>query len=294
MPPIKKAVIPAAGWGTRFLPATKSQPKEMIPVVDKPTIQYVVEEAVAAGIDDIIIITGRWKRAIEDHFDRSVELEHHLRDKGKLEDLKEMQRISDMADIHYIRQKEQRGLGDAIACARKHVDGGPFAVLLGDDIIISKVPAIKQLMDVHEKYDGANIVALERHKGADISKYGAIRGNLVADRTYKIEQMVEKPTPVNAPSDLAVMGRYVLTPEIFDQIGKLSPGVGGEIQITDAISKLAEQGKVYGYEFMGKRYDIGSKIDYLKATIELALAREDLGGELRTYLKGITRPPKSF
>ena len=262
--------------------------------MDKPTIQYVVEEAVASGIDDIIIITGRGKRAIEDHFDRSVELEHYLKEKGKLEDLAEIQRISDMADIHYIRQKEQRGLGDAIACAKKHVEGGPFAVLLGDDIIISKVPATKQLIEIHEKHDGANVVALERHKGADISKYGAIKGKQVAERTYRIETMVEKPTPVNAPSDLAVMGRYILRPEVFDFIDKLSPGIGGEIQITDALSAMAANGNVFGYEFIGKRYDIGSKIDYLKATIELALAREDLGGELRTYMKGYTKPPKGF
>ena len=282
---ITKAVIPAAGWGTRFLPATKSQPKEMIPVVDKPTIQYVVEEAVASGIDDIIIITGRGKRSIEDHFDKSFELEHYLKTKGKLKELQEMEKISDMADIHYIRQKEQRGLADAIACAKKHVEGGPFAVLLGDDIIVSKVPCTKQLVQVHERYDEANVVALERLKGPELYRYGVIEGKKVADRTYKVKSMVEKPTKEKAPSDLAVMGRYILRPEIFDLISKLKPGLGGELQITDAISEIASKGQVYGYEFLGKRYDIGNKSDYIKATIELALGREDLGKELREYLK---------
>jgi UTP--glucose-1-phosphate uridylyltransferase len=281
---VLKAVIPAAGWGTRFLPATKSQPKEMIPVVDKPAIQYVVEEAVASGIDDIIIITGRGKRSIEDHFDKSFELEHYLRSKGKLKDLEELERISDMADIHYIRQKEQLGLADAIACARKHVEGGPFAVLLGDDIIVSKVPCTKQLIQVHEKYGQASVVALERQRGPELSRYGVIKGKAVAQRTYKVSAMVEKPKKEQAPSDLAVMGRYILRPEVFDFIDTLKPGIGGELQITDAISGMASKGKVYGYEFLGKRYDIGNKSDFLKATIELALGRKELGAELREYL----------
>jgi UTP--glucose-1-phosphate uridylyltransferase len=284
-----KAVIPAAGWGTRLLPATKSQPKEMLPVVDKPTIQYVVEEAVESGIDDIIIITGRWKRAIEDHFDMSAELEHFLEKKGKKELVEEMQRISRMAEIHYTRQKMQRGLADAIACARKHVQDGPFAVLLGDDIIVSKVPCIKQLIDAHENNDGAAVVALERHSGPEISRYGAIKGNEISNRTYHVEYMVEKPKPEDAPSDLAVMGRYVLTPEIFDYIDKLEPGVGGELQITDAISKMASKRKVIGYLYEGRRYDIGSKLDWIKATIELALGRDDIKDELKAYLKEMSK-----
>lgn len=280
-----KAVIPAAGWGTRLLPATKSQPKEMLPVVDKPTIQYVVEEAVDSGIDDIIIITGRWKRAIEDHFDRSVELEHFLEQKGKKDLIKEMEQISRMADIHYTRQKLQRGLADAIYCAKKHVESGPFAVLLGDDIISSKVPCIKQLIDVFEKRKCDAVVALERHSGPEISRYGAIKGKEIAARTYEVEHMVEKPRPEDAPSDLAVMGRYVLSPRIFDHIERLEPGFGGELQITDAISALAKDGKVLGYEYEGKRYDIGSRLDWLVASIELALEREDVGPQLRKYLK---------
>jgi UTP--glucose-1-phosphate uridylyltransferase len=288
MSQVKKAVIPAAGWGTRLLPATKAQPKEMLPVVDKPAIQYVIEEVVASGIDDIIIITGRWKRAIEDHFDRSLELERFLGSKGKTEELKELERISEMASIHYIYQSSQRGLADAIACARKHVEGGPFAVLLGDDIIVSKVPCTKQLIKIHERNGGATVVALERHKGADISHYGVIKGQKVADRTYRIEHMVEKPRPNKAPSQLAVMGRYILRPEIFDFIDDLEPGHGGELQITDALSKMAGTGVVYGYEFHGKRYDIGSKVGYVKATLELALARKDIGKEIRAHMKGLT------
>jgi len=283
-----KAVIPAAGWGTRLLPATKSQPKEMLPVVDKPTIQYVVEEAVASGIDDIIIITGRWKRAIEDHFDMSAELEHFLAHKGKDRLVEEMQQISRMAEIHYTRQKLQKGLADAIYCAKKHVQDGPFAVLLGDDIIHSKVPCIRQLMDAHDRNDGAPVVALERHTGPEISRYGVMEGEKISDRTYRVRTMVEKPPPEKAPSDLAVMGRYVLTPEIFDHIDDLEPGVGGELQITDAISNMASERLVVGYEFEGKRYDIGSKLDWLIASIELALVRDDIGDELRAYLKDLS------
>lgn len=284
-----KAVIPAAGWGTRLLPATKSQPKEMLPVVDKPTIQYVVEEAVASGVDDIIIITGRWKRAIEDHFDRSAELEHFLEAKGKKDLVEEMDRISRMADIHYTRQKRQRGLADAINCARKHVQDGPFVVLLGDDIIVSEVPCIRQLMDTFERHACSAVVALERHSGPAISRYGAIKGKEIAARTYQIEHMVEKPRPEDAPSDLAVMGRYVLTPDIFDHIDALEPGVGGELQITDAISNMAVESTVLGFEYEGKRYDIGSKLDWIKATVELALARDDIGEELKAYLNDLCK-----
>jgi UTP--glucose-1-phosphate uridylyltransferase len=285
MTSIKKAVIPAAGLGIRFLPATKSQPKEMLTIVDKPAIQYVVEETVASGIKDIIIITGRGKRAIEDHFDHTVELDLYLERTGKKVLLEEMERISHMADIHYIRQKHQHGLADAIACAKDHVGDEPFAVLLGDDIVVSKVPCIKQLMRTYNAHKKASIVALERHDQSDIGRYGVIKGRKVANRTYKVDYMVEKPKPARAPSNLAVVGRYILTPEVFDHIEKLTPGVGHELQLTDALAMMAKKGKVYGYEYQGRRYDIGNKIDYLKANIEIALDREDLGKELKGYLK---------
>jgi UTP--glucose-1-phosphate uridylyltransferase len=282
-----KAVIPAAGMGTRLLPATKAQPKEMLPVVDKPTIQYVIEEAVGSGIDDILIITGRWKRAVEDHFDRAVELENLLEQKGRTDLLENIQRISQMADIHYIRQKELRGLGDAIYCAKKHVDGEPFAVLLGDDIIHSRVPCTKQLLDIHEKKK-ASVIALERHDDETISRYGVVDVEKVSEEVWKIRHMVEKPKREDAPSDLAVMGRYILVPEIFDYIEKTKPGVGGEVQITDAISALAKDADVYGCLYEGKRYDIGGKLDWIIATIELALGRDDVGPELRAYLKDLS------
>lgn len=282
---IKKAVIPAAGLGIRFLPATKSQPKEMLTLVDKPAIQYVVEETVASGIRDIIIITGRGKRAIEDHFDHSPELEQYLERSGKKELLQEMETISHMAEIHYIRQKHQNGLGDAIACAKDHIGDEPFAVLLGDDIVVSKVPCIKQLIGAYNSHKRSSIVALERHGPSDIGRYGVIKGRQVAKRTYKVQYMVEKPKPRKAPSDLAVMGRYILTPDIFDCIAKLKPGIGNEIQLTDALSMMAKKGKVYGYEYQGRRYDIGNKLDYIRANIELALERKGLGNELEEYLK---------
>jgi len=287
--PRMKAVIPAAGWGTRFLPATKAQPKEMLPVVDRPTIQYVVEEAVAAGIDDLIIITGHWKRAIEDHFDRGYELESLLKAKQKKELLSEIYQIINMADIHYIRQKEQKGLGDAIYCAKKHIMGEPFAVLLGDDIIASQVPCTRQLMDVHVR-TGASVIALERQGKANISRYGVISGKPVegeGGRLWKIDDMVEKPPADKAPSDLAIMGRYILTPEIFECLKNAKPSVAGEIQITDAILRLhTEMGQdIYGYIFEGKRYDIGSKIDWIKANIELALKRPEFKEELTTFIK---------
>jgi len=285
MTTVRKAVIPAAGLGIRFLPATKSQPKEMLTLVDKPAIQYVVEETVASGIKDIIIITGRGKRAIEDHFDHSVELDLYLERTGKKELLDEMERISHMADIHYIRQRHQHGLADAIACAKDHIGDEPFAVLLGDDIVVSKVPCIKQLIKTYNAHKGTSIVALERHDRSDIGRYGVIKGRKVADRTYKVQHMVEKPRPAKAPSNLAVVGRYILTPEVFDHIERLSPGVGGELQLTDALSRMAKKGKVYGYEYEGRRYDIGDKLDFIKANIELALDREDLGGRLRGYLE---------
>ena len=280
-----KAVIPAAGLGTRFLPATKAQPKEMLPVYNKPTIQYVVEEAVASGIDDILIITGKGKRSIEDHFDRSFELEYSLRNCGKMDYLVEVEAISEMADIYYVRQKQQKGLGDAIHCAKKHIDGQPFAVLLGDTISQSKVPCTKQLLDVHEKYN-ASAIAIERVPYDKIERYGIIKGQKVEDSVYKIEDMVEKPRPEDAPSDLAITGRYVLESEIFDHIEEVPPGVGGEIQLTDAMRQLDN---IYGHIFDGKMYDIGNNVEWLKSSLEIALQDPEVNGELREYLRNILK-----
>ena len=280
-----KAVIPAAGLGTRFLPATKAQPKEMLPVYNKPTIQYVVEEAVASGIDDILIITGKGKRSIEDHFDRSFELEYSLRNCGKMDYLVEVEAISEMADIYYVRQKQQKGLGDAILCAKKHIDGQPFAVLLGDTITQSTVPCTQQLLDVHEKYD-SSAIAIERVPRDKIERYGIIKGQQVEDSVYKIEDMVEKPRPEEAPSDLAITGRYVLESEIFDHIENVPPGVGGEIQLTDAMRRLDD---IYGHIFNGKMYDIGNNVEWLKSSLEIALQDPEVNDELREYLKNILK-----
>jgi UTP--glucose-1-phosphate uridylyltransferase len=280
-----KAVIPAAGLGTRFLPATKAQPKEMLPVYNKPTIQYVVEEAVASGIDDILIITGKGKRSIEDHFDRSFELEHSLRNCGKMDYLEEVEAISEMADIYYVRQKKQMGLGDAILCAKNHVDGQPFAVLLGDTISQAQVPCTKQLMDVYEKYN-ASAIAIERVPQDKIERYGIIKGQQVENSVYRIEDMVEKPHPSEAPSDLAITGRYVLDCDIFDHIENVEPGVGGEIQLTDAMKQLDE---IYGQIVDGKIYDIGNNVEWLKSSLEIALQDPDVNGELRDYLKNILK-----
>lgn len=275
-----KAVIPAAGLGTRFLPATKAQPKEMLPVFNKPTIQYVVEEAVSSGIDDILIITGKGKRTIEDHFDRSFELELSLRSSGKIEALKEIEAISDMADIYYVRQKKQKGLGDAISTAKNHIDGEPFAVLLGDTIAQSNVPCTKQLMDIFYKYE-ATTIAVEKVPEEKIERYGIINGSYISDSVYKIEDMVEKPSISEAPSNLAITGRYILVPEIFDYIKEVEPGVGGEIQLTDAMKSLDES---YGYVFEGKIYDIGNTFEWLKSSIEIALTDDNVKYELRQYL----------
>lgn len=275
-----KAVIPAAGLGTRFLPATKAQPKEMLPVFNKPTIQYVVEEAVSSGIDDILIITGKGKRSIEDHFDRSFELEYFLQNSGKTNYLNEVESISEMADIYYVRQKKQKGLGDAISCAKKHIDGEPFAVLLGDTIAKSEIPCTKQLMDVHEKYE-STVIAIEEVPDEKVERYGIIKGNKMDDFIYKIEDMVEKPKLEDAPSNLGIIGRYILAPEIFDYINEIPPGVGGEIQLTDALRLFNES---YGCIFNGKLYDIGNTVDWLKSSIEIALEHDDVKEELRQYL----------
>ena len=283
-----KVVIPAAGLGTRFLPATKAQPKEMLPVVDRPAIQYVVEEAVASGMTDIIIITGRGKRAIEDHFDKSYELEHRLRESGNKEDLEEVQRIASMADIFYIRQKEQLGLGHAILCAKKHVGNEPFAVMLGDDIVVNDHPCIGQLVDVHED-TGCSVVGVERVPKSKISRYGVIKGKKVRDNIYKIEDLIEKPSPEEAPSDLAIIGRYVFQPEIFTYLERIGLGKGGEYQLTDAMRLLCHKKGMYGLRFMGRRFDIGSKADWIRATVELSLERPEIAKDLRPALEKIFR-----
>jgi len=279
-----KAVIPAAGLGTRFLPATKAQPKEMLPLVDKPAIQYVVEEAVSSGIKEILIITGRGKRAIEDHFDKSFELEYALKRAGKTEELKKVQEISNMAHIHFIRQKEQRGLGDAILCAKEFVGNEPFAVLLGDDITMDRTPCTKEIIDVFNKYK-KSVVCVEEIPKENLHKYGVIKGKNIENNVYLIENLVEKPLPRKAPSNLAMLGRYVLTSDVFDCIKKTKPGINNEIQLTDALNILKKNQDIYAYEFKGKRYDIGTKIDWLKANIALSLQRNDLKDELIAYLK---------
>ncbi|MCK0470251.1 UTP--glucose-1-phosphate uridylyltransferase GalU [Halalkalibacter sp. APA_J-10(15)] len=283
---VRKAIIPAAGLGTRFLPATKAQPKEMLPIVDKPTIQYIVEEAVAAGIEDIIIVSGRGKRAIEDHFDKSYELEETLAHKEKYEMLKEVQSISNIANIHYIRQKEPKGLGHAIACASRFIGDEPFAVLLGDDIVESDTPCLKQLIDVYNRYH-SSVVGVQPVADEDVSKYGIIapKGNEIEEHVIHVETLVEKPKPAEAPSNFAIMGRYVLRPEIFDILAKLEPGAGNEIQLTDALVKLNQQQAVLACEFTGKRYDVGDKLGFIQATIDFALNRDDLRDDVLKYIE---------
>jgi UTP--glucose-1-phosphate uridylyltransferase len=285
-PAVTKAVIPAAGLGTRFLPATKAQPKEMLPVVDRPAIQYVVEEAVAAGIDDILIITGRGKRSLEDHFDRAFELEHQLREKGKIEDLAEVRDLAELADIHYVRQGQALGLGHAVNVARKHVGNEPFVVMLGDDIMVDDAALLRSMIDVHAEHQ-ASVLALLEVPHEDISAYGCVEAEEVEEGLVRIKGIVEKPAPEDAPSNLAVVGRYVLTPDIFDALDHVEPGHGGEIQLTDAIATLIAQGEVFGRPFDKGRYDIGKKIDFLRATVEIALSRDDLGPEFRKFLDNL-------
>jgi len=286
---IRKAVIPAAGLGTRFLPATKAQPKEMLPIVDKPTIQYIVEEAIQSGIEDIVIVTGRNKRAIEDHFDRSMELEAFLEKNAKEELLDLVQDVARMADIYYVRQKEALGLGHAIYSARKFIGNEPFAVLLGDDVIYSEVPALRQMMNHYERY-GATIVGVQEVALEDTSKYGIVDGQKFAERLYRAKNMVEKPLSEDAPATrLAIMGRYILNPEIFDILGVLSPGKGGEIQLTDGIKELGRYQEILAYEFEGRRYDVGDKLGFVEATIDYALRRGDLSEELMNYLRDLVR-----
>jgi UTP--glucose-1-phosphate uridylyltransferase len=288
---VKKAAIPAAGLGTRFLPATKAQPKEMLPVVDTPAIQYVVEEAVRAGINDILIVTGRGKRTLEDHFDRSAELEQYLESAGKHEQLKEVRAITEMAAIHYIRQARAAGLGDAVVHAEHHVGGEPFAVLLGDDIVAATDPLLERMIAVYERY-GRSVIAVQEVRREDIHLYGAVKPEWVEDDLARVIDIVEKPDPEDAPSNLAAIGRYVLTPEIFDAIRGTPPDAGGEIQLTDALASLARDQAVYAYRFEGARYDIGKKLDYLRATVELAVSREDLGPDFRAFLADLVQRKK--
>ncbi|MGL5614723.1 MAG: UTP--glucose-1-phosphate uridylyltransferase GalU [Sarcina sp.] len=280
---VRKAIIPAAGLGTRFLPATKAQPKEMLPIVDKPTIQYIIEEAIASGIEEILIITGRNKKCIEDHFDKSIELEMSLEKSGKSELLELVRDISEMVDIHYIRQKEPKGLGHAINCAKAFVGDEPFAVLLGDDVVYSEKPCLKQLMECFDEYK-TSVLGVQEVPEKDVDKYGIVDGIHIEDRVYKVKDLVEKPKKEEAPTNVAILGRYIITPAIFDILDKTKPGKGGEIQLTDALKTLIEQEAMYAYVFEGRRYDVGSKQGFLEATIEYALRKPEIKDEFMEYL----------
>ena len=288
MKKIRKAVIPAAGFGTRFLPETKAMPKEMLPIVDKPTIQYIVEEIRASGIEQILIISGHAKRAIEDHFDSSPELEEHLYESGKMDLLKEVRKVASVK-IHYTRQQYMRGLGDAILCAKEFMDGEPFGVILGDDVVYNGngEPALKQLMDQYEK-TGGTVIGCQIVPKDQVSSYGIVDGEATADpNLVRVRDMVEKPAIEEAPSQFAALGRYVITPDVFEVLEQTKPGKGGEIQLTDALRVMAHHQKVFAYNFPGKRYDTGNKLGYLKATVEFALRREDLGPAFKNYLKDL-------
>ncbi len=281
---IRKAIIPAAGLGTRFLPATKAQPKEMLPIVDKPTIQYIIEEAVASGIEDIIIVNGRNKGSIEDHFDRAVELEMELRRKEKEEELLMVKSISEMANVYFIRQKEPLGLGHAVLSAQHFIGDEPFAVLLGDDVVVSKIPALKQMMDVFSEYNNS-VIGVQTVAHEVTYQYGIVNGKAVDERVYKVKDLVEKPAVEEAPSDVAILGRYILTPNVFHYLENQERGAGGEIQLTDALKRMAKDEAVYAYDFKGHRYDCGSKIGFLQANIEFGLRRPDLRKDLEKYIK---------
>jgi len=287
---VRKAIIPAAGLGTRFLPATKAMPKEMLPIVDKPTIQYIVEEAIASGIEDIIIVTGKGKRAIEDHFDIAFELEQNLMEKGKY-DLLEKVKEPSKVDIHYIRQKEPKGLGHAVWCARNFIGDEPFAVLLGDDIVQAETPCLKQLIDQYEQ-TLSSVIGVKRVPDNETHRYGIIDPIEQHGRRYQVRQFVEKPAPGTAPSNLAIMGRYILTPEIFLFLEKQEAGAGGEIQLTDAIQKLNEIQRVFAYEFEGKRYDVGEKLGFIKTTIEFALQHDELREDLIQFMEKLLNDVK--
>lgn len=288
MKKIRKAIIPAAGLGTRFLPATKAQPKEMLPIVDKPAIQYIVEEAIESGIEDIIIVTGRNKRAIEDHFDKSVELEMMLEEKGSTQLLEIVKSVSNLADVHYIRQKQPLGLGHAILCARKFIGDEPFAVLLGDDILQSTPPGLKQMMDIYEQTE-TSVIAVQEVPWADVSKYGIVSPATSYTNYRLIEDLVEKPDRDQAPSNLAVIGRYIIMPEIFRILERQEPGRGGEIQLTDALRVLNKEQQMAAYLMQAKRYDVGDKLGYIEATIELALQRPDLQEQVKAYILSLIK-----
>jgi len=281
---IRKAIIPAAGLGTRFLPATKSQAKEMMPIVDKPTIQYIIEEAVASGITDIIIVTGRNKKPIEDHFDRSIELELELEKSNKQELLELVRAIPEMANIHYVRQKEAKGLGHAVYVARHFIGDEPFAVLLGDDVVESKEPCLGQMIKVYNEYR-TSVLGVQRVAKSEVCKYGIVAGRLIDDRVYKVKDLVEKPAVDEAPSDVAILGRYILTPDIFRYLEDQGTGAGGEIQLTDALRRQASDTAMYAYEFKGKRYDVGTKLGFVQANIEYALRNDELRAGLTEYLE---------
>lgn len=284
---IRKAIIPAAGLGTRFLPATKAQPKEMLPIVDKPTLQYIIEECVESGIEEILIITGRNKKSIEDHFDRSVELEMELEKSGKEEMLKMVREISDMVNIHFIRQKEPRGLGHAILCAKTFVGNEPFAVLLGDDVVYNDNKAcLKQLIDCYEEYK-TSVLGVQTVEPQDVNKYGIVGGLHIEDRVYKVKNLIEKPAVEEAPSNVAILGRYIITPKIFEILENTKPGKGNEIQLTDALLELIKHEAMYAYDFEGRRYDVGDKLGFLQATVEYALRKKELRDGFIEYLKTI-------
>ena len=283
---VRKAVIPAAGLGTRFLPATKSIPKEMLPIVDKPTIQYIVEEVIASGIEDVLIITGRNKGSIEEHFDRAIELEQNLEKNNKEELLEEIKNISKMINIHTVRQKNPLGLGHAIYCAKSFVGDEPFAVLLGDDVVDSEKPCLKQMLEIFEEYNGS-ILGVQPVEWENVNKYGIVSGNKISDNVYAVSDLIEKPDRNSAPTNIAILGRYIITPEIFEILENTKAGVGGEIQLTDGLKELCNAEEVYAYVFEGRRYDVGSKIGFLEATVDYALKRDDLKGSFKKYLKSI-------
>lgn len=280
---VRKAIIPAAGLGTRFLPATKAQPKEMIPIVDTPAIQYIVEEAVASGIQEILIITGRNKASIENHFDRNIELEMTLKSRDDMDKIQALESIADKVDIHFVRQKTPKGLGHAIYCARTFVGDEPFAVLLPDDIVDNPVPCTKQLIDIYEKYQ-CSVLGVQQVPSEKVSSYGILDVSPVSGGIWKVNDMVEKPERDKAPSNIAILGRYVITPEIFAILKDTAPGKDGEIQLTDALKTLCDTQAIYAYQFAGKRYDVGNKLGYLEATVEFALHRPDLAESFREYL----------
>lgn len=280
---VKKAIIPAAGLGTRFLPATKAQPKEMLAIVDKPTIQYIIEEAVASGITDIIIVTGRNKRSIEDHFDRSIELELELERSNKMETLEMVRKISDIANIHYIRQKEPRGLGHAILTAKQFIGNEPFAVLLGDDIVVSKKPCLQQMMEVFDEYK-TTVLGVQKVADDAVDKYGIVDCKHIEERVFKVKDLVEKPKKEDAPSNVAILGRYIITPTIFEYLQTQDAGAGGEIQLTDALRRMALDEAMYAYDFKGHRYDVGTKSGFIEANIEFALRNDEVKADMLEYL----------